>query len=298
MGPDAAVEELGIPEGVRDVVGRRLSRLPSRPTGSWRCRGGRAGVRAGRASSDAGGLGEDELLAALEEAAARPPARRGARRPLPLRPRPGAGHALRGAHRGATGGPPPAGGRSHRIPPRPALDDHLPALAHHWARASAPAAETARAVDYAARAGDRALAQLAHDEAVVYYRQALELLDVAGAARRRPSASSSCISLGEAQRRAGDPAHRETLLDAARAGRAAGDADALARAALANTRGMFSIMAGRFDAERVDVLEAALAVAGVARHSRPGPPPRHPRRRAHLRRGQGSTGTSRYRMKP
>jgi hypothetical protein len=41
------------------------------------------------------------------------------------------------------------------------LDDHLPALAHHWARASAPAADTARAVDYATRAGDRALAQLA-----------------------------------------------------------------------------------------------------------------------------------------
>jgi hypothetical protein len=40
------------------------------------------------------------------------------------------------------------------------LDDHLPALAHHWARASAPSAATTRAVDYAIRAGDRALAQL------------------------------------------------------------------------------------------------------------------------------------------
>jgi predicted ATPase len=58
------------------------------------------------------------------------------------------------------------------------LDDHLPALAHHGARAAAPAPETDRAVDYAARAGDRALAQLAHDEAAAYYRQALELLDV------------------------------------------------------------------------------------------------------------------------
>ena len=57
------------------------------------------------------------------------------------------------------------------------LDDYLPALAHHWARAAAPAAETAKAVDYATRAGDRALAQLAHDEAVAYYRQALELLE-------------------------------------------------------------------------------------------------------------------------
>src|SRR5581483_3792406 len=70
----------------------------------------------------------------------------------------------------------------------PALDDHLPALAHHWARASAPAAATAQAVDYATRAGDRALGQLAHDQAVGYYRQALELLEVAEAA---PSGSRS-----------------------------------------------------------------------------------------------------------
>ena len=41
-----------------------------------------------------------------------------------------------------------------------------------------------RAVDYSTRAGDRALAQLAHDEAAGYYRQALDLLD---AERCRPT---------------------------------------------------------------------------------------------------------------
>ena len=34
-------------------------------------------------------------------------------------------------------------------------------------------------MDYAAQAGDRALTQLAHDEAAAYYRQGLELLAVA-----------------------------------------------------------------------------------------------------------------------
>src|SRR5205807_7564721 len=45
-----------------------------------------------------------------------------------------------------------------------ALDDYVPTLAHHWAKASTPVTDTTRAVEYARKAGDRALAQLAHDE--------------------------------------------------------------------------------------------------------------------------------------
>src|SRR5439155_4910741 len=91
------------------------------------------------------------------------------------------------------------------------LDDHLPAIAHHYARAAAPAALTGKAVDYARRAGDRALVQLAHDEAAGWYRQALDLL----AASEDPPDDGIrlrlLLALGEAQRRAGDPAHRQTL---------------------------------------------------------------------------------------
>src|SRR5205807_4777394 len=83
------------------------------------------------------------------------------------------------------------------------LDDHLPALAHHWARASAPAAETHKAVDYATRAGDRALAQLAHDEAAAYYRQALDLLDPAARPDGEARRCELLIALGESQRRVG-----------------------------------------------------------------------------------------------
>ncbi|MGH8972172.1 MAG: hypothetical protein ACRD0C_03095, partial [Acidimicrobiia bacterium] len=142
-----------------------------------------------------------------------------------------------------------------------ALDDQLPALAHHWSRAAAPAADAQRAIDYSARAGDRALAQLAHDEAAAYYRQALELLEVAPGHDGDRRRMNLLISLGEAQRRIGDAAHRETLLEAGTIARQRGDAVAMARAALANSRGTFSRL-GRVDADRVEFLEATIEALG------------------------------------
>jgi tetratricopeptide (TPR) repeat protein len=70
------------------------------------------------------------------------------------------------------------------------------------------------------------------------------------------------ISLGEAQRRAGDPAHRQTLLDAARLAQSRGDTEALARAALANSRQAVMTSVLLVDRERVAVLEAALQALG------------------------------------
>jgi len=83
-----------------------------------------------------------------------------------------------------------------------ALDDQLPALAHHWARASAPAAQAARAIDYATRAGDRALAQLAPDEAAAFYAKAIELVDAAGGPTADGARLELLIALGEAERQA------------------------------------------------------------------------------------------------
>jgi tetratricopeptide (TPR) repeat protein len=143
-----------------------------------------------------------------------------------------------------------------------ALDDHLPALAHHWARAAAPAAQVDRAVDYAHRAGDRALAQLAHDEAAAYYRQALELFDAAHATVDGTTRLDLLLALGEAQRMAGEPGHRETLLEAAGLARQRHDAERLARAALANRRGAAFSSMGVEDTERVAVLEAAIEALG------------------------------------
>jgi class 3 adenylate cyclase len=257
----AAVGELGIPEGVRDVVGRRLSRLAESTTRVL-ATAAVVGLEFEPAVVErAGGLGEDELLAALEEATL-------ARLLVEV---PGARYRFAHALVRATLYDELTGARRVALHRRVAeaieslhgraLDNHLPALAHHWARASTPEADTTRAVDYATRAGDRALAQLAHDEAAAYYRQALELLDVAeGSADRQRI--RLLIALGEAQRRAGDTAHRETLLEASRLATELGDADALARAALANTRGTLSSVIGEVDHERVAALEAALEVAG------------------------------------
>jgi DNA-binding SARP family transcriptional activator len=258
------VEQLGIPEGVRDVVGRRLSHLSRDANGVLRVAAVMGAEFDLAVLGTAEDLDDDELVSALEEAIA-------ARLIIEVAqaaPRYRFAHALvrDTLYQGLSAA------RRTRLHRRVAeaievvhggrLDDQLPALAHHWARASAPAPETRKAVDYAARAGDRALAQLAHDEAAAYYRQALELLEVgegpSGSARR----VELLISLGGAQRRAGDAAFRDTLLDAARAARERGDAVALSRAALANSRSWMSSSVAAVDSGRVEVLEAALASVG------------------------------------
>jgi hypothetical protein len=69
------------------------------------------------------------------------------------------------------------------------------------------------------------------------------------------------VKTGEAQRRAGDAALRETLLAAGRLAQQLGDARTAARAALANGRGFWGAI-GRVDEERVGALEAALGALG------------------------------------
>jgi len=255
---NSAVDELGIPEGVRDVVGRRLSRL-SDLTNRLLSVAAVVGLEFEPAVVEhAGDARDEELLGALEAAAA-------VRLLVEV-----SGARYRFAHAlvRATLYDELSGPRRVALHRRVAeaievlhaddLDDHLPALAHHWARASVPAAEVTRAVDYAARAGDRALTQLAHDEAANYYRQAIELLGAARGSDTEPRRGELLISLGEAQRRAGDVAYRETLLDAARLAEARDDVDALVRAALANHRDVLWSAVGFVDTDRVAVLEAAL----------------------------------------
>jgi class 3 adenylate cyclase/tetratricopeptide (TPR) repeat protein len=256
----APVDELGIPEGVRDVVGRRLSRLSEAANRAlWVA--SVVGLEFDPAVVRmAGDLSDEALFSSLEEAA-------GARLVSEVGTRYRFGHALVRAtlydemtavrrvalHRRVA--------EAIETIHAGALDDHLPALAHHWARASAPAADTDRAVDYATRAGDRALTQLAHDEAVAYYRQALELLGASDGLRDDRRRLNLLISVGEAEKRAGDPTYGEHLFEAARLAQQQGDHESLARAALTNCRGTFS-SAGTVDVERVRWLEAALEAIG------------------------------------
>jgi len=133
-------------------------------------------------------------------------------------------------------------------------DERLGELAAHWA-AAVVSSDNAKALHYARRAAERALAQLAPAEAARWYRQALELHDQAPGGDRTERCDL-LTGLGEAQRQTGDPEFRQTLLDAAHQAQALDDADRLSRAVLANTRGWFS-QAGAVDAGRVHALEAA-----------------------------------------
>ncbi|MDQ1402333.1 MAG: hypothetical protein QOG03_649, partial [Actinomycetota bacterium] len=76
-----------------------------------------------------------------------------------------------------------------------------------------------------------------------------------------PIRAALLVGLGDAQRQAGDPVHRQTLLDAAHLADRLGAADLLVRAALANHRGLPSA-SGAVDEERVAVLELAIEAAG------------------------------------
>ena len=103
----------------------------------------------------------------------------------------------------------------------------LAEIAHHYLEA-APAHDPARAIDYARRAGDRAMATFAYDQAVAMYRGAL---GVTGLTERQRG--ELLQALGEAQMRVGDTdAARQTLLRAADAARVRDDPVAFAHAAL------------------------------------------------------------------
>jgi len=255
------VEELGIPESVRDVIGRRLSRLSEESNQVLRVAAVMGAEFELPVLHAAGDLREETLLSALEEAThARLVTEVSATRYR-------FSHALVrdtlydqltaarrvSLHRRVA--------KAIEVVHAGAVDDHLPALAHHWAKASAPVTDTTRAVEYAQRAGDRALAQLAHDEAARYYGSGLELLDAGGADPGDARRLQLLIGRGEAQRRAGDPGYRQTLLDAAHLAEAVGDAPALARAALANTLG-YMWTAFAVDTDRIAVLESAIAAVG------------------------------------
>jgi DNA-binding SARP family transcriptional activator/tetratricopeptide (TPR) repeat protein len=111
------------------------------------------------------------------------------------------------------------------------------------------------------RAGDAALEQRAYRHAADWYGRALELADRGGV---DPSNRFSLLaSMGDAQRRAGDPAFRTSILDAAELARAEGDGAGLARAALIGSRGYYRQTAVA-DHDWIALLEEAVDLAADA----------------------------------
>jgi hypothetical protein len=137
-----------------------------------------------------------------------------------------------------------------------ALEPYVAELAYHFAQTGF-SGDLEKAIAYGARAGEHAISQLAYEQAAAHFRRTIELIDAADPTRLQRQRCDLVIAQGEAERQAGDPAYRQTLLDGARLAEDLHDPDRLARAALANNRGVFSFGQG-VDRERVAVLRTAL----------------------------------------
>ncbi len=262
VGQVTSISELGIPEGVREVVGRRLSRLTQ---GCNRM--------LTRASTMAGGFSwealqaicdepEAELLDLLEEAL----------RAQLIAERRGEGgrydftHALIRAtlyeelstprrvllHR-------QIGEALERLYGGN-VEPHLPELAHHFYRA-APGGDVEKALDYAKRAGERAMAQVAWEAAAAHYERALEAMDLIASPDEQIRVDV-LLALGRALEMggAGRERWRPVFQRAAEIARRAGDHDRYARAALGFASRL--PIPGLVDAEVVQMLEQALQLPG------------------------------------
>ena len=129
-------------------------------------------------------------------------------------------------------------------------------LARHWFNAT-QVVDLEKAIDYSRQAGDVALTDLAPDDALRYYTQALGIYAQVGDPDEELGIDLG-IGLGTAQRQTGDPSFRETLLAAARRAADLGDTERLVAATLANDRGTFSTV-DAIDSEKIELVELALS---------------------------------------
>ncbi len=259
-----SVAELQIPQGVREVVGRRLDRLSEETNEALRVAAvigrdfeERVVVRVAVLSREAliavareaiaerlvTDLGEDRFSFAhalvrdtlYEELS---PARRSA-----LHERVGlAIEAICGAD----------------------VEERLGELAHHFLEA-APRGDLAKAIDYAQRAGEQDMEQLAYEDAVDVYGRALEVLELMDEPDEALR-SKLLLALGGAEAKSARVADaRQAFEKAADSARLLGDTDGLVGAAIGIA--MMS-EAGRLDEKLLALLDEALDRIGPERTAR------------------------------
>ncbi len=125
-----------------------------------------------------------------------------------------------------------------------------------------------KALEFTVRAARRAGDQLAHDAAAALFANGLELIRTTDASER--AVAELLTELGGAQHRAGDPAARQTLLDAGHLAHRIGAIDLLVESVLLNAR-VAAVL--DVDEERVELLELALAAIDTVRlRALPSPP--------------------------
>ncbi len=136
------------------------------------------------------------------------------------------------------------------------LEPHLAELAYHFCEAT-PGGDLDKAVDYARRAGERAVALLAYEEGARLFSLAVQVLEMSGQVGG-DAHCRSLLALGDAQARGGDLTHaKETFLRAADLARKRNMPGDLAAAAL-GYGGRFVWSRAGSDHRLVPLLEDAL----------------------------------------
>jgi hypothetical protein len=253
---------LGIPEGVREVIGRRVSRLSSG-----------CGRILSRVCAMPGGFSWDELravcredddtlLAHVDEALAAQ---------MLVEQRLGRGESYDFTHALIRNtlydeiSPPrrlllhrQIGQSLEQLYER-AVEPHLAAIANHFFRAAAPG-HTAKAIEYSRRAAEQATARFAHEDAAAHYDRALQVIDLEDAPDER-ARGELLAGKGEAQWQGGDLATaRDTLEAAAATARASGAIETFARAAMAYGGKLFL---GYYEGDReLPLIDEALTLVG------------------------------------
>ena len=253
------LQRFGLPEGVKDVIARRLGRLDAQAM-DWL----RVAAVIGRDVDEdllerVVSLSEDDFLNALDAALA-------ARLVVESPRRPGMysfSHALirETLYDGMSA---PRRARIHRRVGQ-ALEGqganrNLTALALHFTRA-ADAEDAEKAIEYARRAGEQASAMLAHEDAAGHYARALEVQE-RFLPEDTPTRCELLLALGGARVRSGErPLAWAAFREAATLAVRLGDRDTVARAAIgASTR--YIQPPGVIDEELISLLEQALEMIG------------------------------------
>ena len=248
---------VSIPQGVREVVGRRLEQLTEKCNEVLAVAAVIGREFASSVIADVAEIDHDDVLAACEEA-------EGARIIDPS----SGGRAYRFSHaliRETLYDELP---QSRRIKlhrsigevlealPRELDQASLAELAHHFSRA-APGGDVDRAVTYARRAAVAADASLAYEEAARLYRLALDNLELTSTADDR-TRFELMMALGAANKRAANiDDSRDAFRAASTIAEGLGDAEAMAEGALGFARP--GLRAGLPDHDLIEMLEHALA---------------------------------------
>ncbi len=229
--PESIAENL--PEGVREVIGRRLDGLSDQCNAALAVAAAMPGGFTIDVVGQVADLDEDTMLDVLDEALGAQVVRERSERPGTYE----FSHALiRQSLYGELSTPRRV--RMHRrlgealeLWFTDSIDAHLPELAYHTYEA-APGGDVDKAVGYARRAGDRAMDQAAYEEAARSYEMALQALDLAAEAEATTKADL-LLALADASERGGDAQVAQRVsLEAAEVARTISDPRRLARAAI------------------------------------------------------------------